>query len=54
MELTNEKITNILIVIIIILVLHMAFTIWSYRLLRNKEGPRGHTGQRGPRGFSGR
>jgi len=54
MELTNEKITNILIVIIIVLVLHMGFTIWSYRLLRNKEGPRGHIGPRGPRGFSGR
>ena len=54
MEFSNKKITNILIVTIIIMIMHFSFTIWSYRQLRNKEGPRGHIGPRGPRGLPGR
>ena len=54
MELDNKKLTNIVIVMIIVCVLHIGFTVWSYRLLRNKEGPRGRIGPRGPRGIPGR
>ena len=37
MELDNKKLTNIVIVMLIVCVLHIGFTVWSYRLLRNKR-----------------
>jgi cytochrome bd-type quinol oxidase subunit 2 len=54
MEFTIEQTTNILIVLMIIMIIHISFTIWSYRQLRNKVGPRGKIGPRGPRGLPGR
>ena len=54
MELDNKKLTNLVIVMLIVCILHIGFTVWSYRLLRNKEGVMVVLDRRGPRGIPGR
>ena len=53
MELTNDKLSIIVVVLGVILLLNIIFSIWVYFKLRNKKGPRGPKGERGPRGPRG-
>ena len=54
MEFNNSTLTSLIIFIIIILTFNVIFSIKSYFSLRNKTGPRGHIGIKGPRGPPGR
>lgn len=54
MELNNSQLTIFIILILILFIVNMSFSIWSYILLRNKVGPPGPRGPRGSRGPPGR
>ncbi len=54
MELNNSQLTIFVILLLVLFVVHISFTIWSYLLLRNKVGPAGPRGPRGARGPPGK
>lgn len=40
-------------IVLLIMLFHMTFTVWSYFQLRNKQGPPGPPGPQGPPGPRG-
>ena len=47
-DFTTKTLSILTLVMIIIMLLHLSFTIWGYLQLRNKQGPVGPAGPAGP------